>query len=67
MWSIIEINIFNRWGEEVYYSNDPDEVWMGNVKGGDYYAPTGCTITACAGKGHVPMQKSCPGTIELMR
>lgn len=30
--------IFNRWGEVVFESQNPDEKWYGNVKGGEYYA-----------------------------
>jgi len=62
-----EINIFNRWGEEVYYSNDPDEVWLGNVKGGDYYAPTGLYNYRLRWKGSRTDAEELSGTIELMR
>lgn len=29
--------IFNRWGEVVFESNDPDQHWDGSHKGGDHY------------------------------
>ncbi|MFM1931036.1 MAG: hypothetical protein RL226_339, partial [Bacteroidota bacterium] len=32
-----EITVFNRWGDVVYFSNSLDEIWTGDVKGGDYY------------------------------
>ena len=41
-----ELSIYNRWGELVFFSEDPDEVWVGNVNGGEHYAPAGITITA---------------------
>ncbi len=31
-------SIFNRWGEEIFHSSTPSEGWLGNVKGGGYYA-----------------------------
>lgn len=36
-----ELIIFDRWGSVIYTSNDPSEHWMGNVKSGSIYAPSG--------------------------
>ena len=62
-----EINIFNSWGEEIYSSTDPDEIWMGNVKGGDYYAPVGLYNYRLRWKGSRTDAEELSGTIELMR
>ena len=35
------MKVFNRWGELVFYSEDPDDPWQGDVLGGDHYAPDG--------------------------
>lgn len=35
------MKVFNRWGELVFYSEDPEDPWQGNVMGGDHYAPDG--------------------------
>ena len=35
------MKIFNRWGELVFYSNDLEQPWQGNVEEGAYYAPDG--------------------------
>lgn len=35
------IEVYNRWGEVIFTSNDPNEPWIGNVKGGDHYAQDG--------------------------
>jgi len=32
-----EFQIFDRWGEKIFETNDHDEPWVGNYKGGDYY------------------------------
>jgi gliding motility-associated-like protein len=37
-----EFIIFNRWGDVVFYSNDPDDVWTGGKT--DYYVPDGVYI-----------------------
>jgi gliding motility-associated-like protein len=32
-----EMWVFNRWGEVVFYSNDIDQPWLGEVDGGTHY------------------------------
>lgn len=32
------IVIYDRWGREVFSSNDPEEPWLGDVNGGEYYS-----------------------------
>jgi gliding motility-associated-like protein len=36
-----ELQIYNRWGELIFQTNDPHEPWTGNVNGGDHYAQDG--------------------------
>lgn len=36
-----ELRIFNRSGMNIFTSNDPEQVWTGDVLGGDYYSQTG--------------------------
>ncbi len=38
---VIEITVFNRWGEPIFEGNKQQYFWTGNVRGGDYYAPNG--------------------------
>lgn len=32
-----EFKIFDRWGIKIFETNDPDEPWIGDFRGGDYY------------------------------
>lgn len=36
-----EFSIFNRWGDRVFYSVEPDKAWEGDYQGGSYYLPDG--------------------------
>lgn len=37
----IEIFIFNRWGQQVFYTNDPSVPWLGDFNGNGYYLEDG--------------------------
>ncbi len=36
-----QLDVFNRWGERIFSSNDPERVWTGGPEQGAYYAPDG--------------------------
>ncbi len=36
-----ELTIFNRWGTVLFYSEDPQAVWTGDVENGEHYTPDG--------------------------
>jgi len=36
-----ELLIFNRWGEVIFKSNDPNEAWTGNVNNGNHFVSPG--------------------------
>jgi gliding motility-associated-like protein len=31
-------SIYNRYGERIFYSEDPNQAWIGNVYGNEFYA-----------------------------
>ena len=62
-----ELSIYNRWGELVFFSEDPDEVWVGNVNGGEHYAPAGMYNYRLKWKGARTDAEEMLGTFELMR
>ena len=33
-----EFGIYNRYGERIFYSQDPEQAWIGNAFGNEYYA-----------------------------
>ncbi len=39
--SDFRLSIMDRWGKEIFYTENPDNGWNGSVNGGDYYVPPG--------------------------
>lgn len=39
--NLFKMEVFNRWGEIVFSSTDPNLVWTGNIRNGEYYCPEG--------------------------
>ena len=37
---LYELTIFDRWGQQVFYSTDPKDVWLGEFNDGQYYVGT---------------------------
>lgn len=36
-----EFEVFSKWGEKVYRSTDPNDVWVGDKNGSEYFLPDG--------------------------
>lgn len=60
-----EIQIFNRWGERVFYSNDMSIGWDGTFQGEK--APEGVYLYAIKYKGDLVSAQLKKGTISLLR
>ncbi len=60
--------VYNRWGDVIFETNDPNDVWTGDVHGGNYYAQPDAyvyEITLQLRAGEVPFRKV--GSIVLIR
>lgn len=63
-----EISIFNRWGEVVFTSNDPNDVWLGDTGNNDeYYSKDGVYNYVVRIKGYDSDSFKKKGTITLIR
>mgnify|MGYP003333452816 CR=1 FL=1 len=40
-WTEVETRVFNRWGEILFSSENPNTPWIGEVRNGSYFAPDG--------------------------
>ena len=60
--------VYDRWGDAIFETNDPSDVWTGNVHNGGYYAQADAyvyEITLQLRAGEVPFRKV--GSIVLVR
>jgi gliding motility-associated-like protein len=60
--------VFNRWGDVIFETNDPNDVWTGDVNGGNFYAQPDAyvyEITLQLRPGESPFRKV--GSIVLIR
>lgn len=56
-----EFKIFNRWGEVVFSSIDPEEGWIGNTHHGEYFVPDGVyswQLKIAPKNGQEPIEKT---------
>jgi gliding motility-associated-like protein len=60
--------VYDRWGDVIFETNDPNDVWTGDVHGGEHYAQSDAyvyEITLQLRPGEVPFRKV--GSIVLIR
>lgn len=62
-----ELWIFNRWGEEVFYSDDIARGWVGNHEGGDYYVQSEVYTYKVKARGIRGNRIEKQGTITVLR
>ena len=66
-WMAWEMSIYNRWGDLIFYSEDPEEKWVGNVKGGGHYAPDGLYAWEVKARSYGGRSLSIQGSVQIVR
>lgn len=61
------VEIFNRWGERIWWSEDPEEAWQGNVKDGAHFVPDGLYLWRVRLTDQLRYPRLYEGTIWLAR
>lgn len=61
------LQIFNRWGERVWETDEPKEPWMGQVQFGEHYAPDGIYFYEVWMEDQIRFPKTFSGHIQLLR
>lgn len=63
-----DFKIFNRWGEEIFHSNEVSSRWTGNYRNdGEYFTPDGVYIWKIQFSGNDNSVKNFQGHITLVR
>ena len=66
-WMDWGMSIYNRWGDRVYYSEDPEEKWNGGVNGGDHYVADGVYAWVIKAKSYGGRSLSIQGSVQVLR
>ena len=62
------LRVFNRWGDKVFDTTDPNEAWEGDYKDGEYYLPDGVYMYRLEIKSvHEEVYRDLEGTIMIFR
>lgn len=62
------LQVFDRWGEKIFETNDPQGFWNGSVNNGSYYAPDGLyTWRAVVYSLSTAERIELTGTVTLLR
>ena len=62
-----EMRIYDRWGELIFETQNQDEPWVGNVKGGNHYAENGVYIFKVKVNDMLGLGHEFTGHIALIR
>jgi gliding motility-associated-like protein len=63
-----QFEVFNRFGEKMFESTDPNSAWTGNTANGEYYAPNGVySWRAIVVSKSTGVKKEINGSIIIMR
>ncbi len=63
----VEVFVFNRWGDVVFYTNDASIPWTGDFKNGDYYVSSGVYTYLIKYTAKQTQTGSVTGHINLLR
>jgi gliding motility-associated-like protein len=62
-----ELTIFNRWGNVIFHSTDPKDVWVGDASASDFYVPNASYNYVLRVKGFNTETIQRTGEINIMR
>lgn len=62
-----KLQIFDRWGQQVFFSRDPKARWFGSIDGGDYYGESTVYVYKLEYSFELPITKEKSGTVTLIR
>ena len=64
---VFTFRVFNRWGEEVFFTDRDNEFWNGSVNGGAHYSPDGVYVWVLEMEGFEANVKRLTGSVIVVR
>lgn len=61
------LQIFDRWGQLVFTSTNPDEAWIANFSGGEYFVGSDVYVWQMKARGLSPDIQSFSGSVQVIR
>jgi len=61
------LEVFNRWGERVWWTEDPEEPWLGGVRDGSHFVPDGLYLWQVRFTDQLRYPQQREGTVWLLR
>ncbi len=61
------LEVFNRWGERIWWSEDHEEPWLGDVRDGSHFVPNGLYLWKVRFTDQLRFPQQREGTVWLLR
>lgn len=62
-----QLQIFDRWGQLVFTSTNPDQAWIANQSGGEYFVGSDVYVWQMKARGLGPDIQSFSGSVQVIR
>ena len=66
-WEWWQLQVYNRWGDLIWQSNDPDEYWYGQVKNGNHFVADGVYVWVLQAQGYDALTLDLQGSVTVFR
>ena len=66
-WAEWRLQIYNRWGDLIWETDDPDEYWYGQVQNGNHFVSDGVYVWVLQAQGYDALTLDLQGSVTVFR
>ena len=66
-WREWRLQIYNRWGDLIWETDDPDEYWYGQVQNGNHFVSDGVYVWVLQAQGYDALTLDLQGSVTVFR
>lgn len=66
-WQEWRLQIYNRWGDLIWQTDDPDEYWYGQVQNGNHFVSDGVYVWVLQAQGYDALTLDLQGSVTVFR